>query len=61
MAEIHQHGTMYLFMMVSYVLVIPVTAHLFVPLFYNCGALTVFEVCLVQKNFYVSPDFRIHK
>ena len=43
-AEIHQHGTMFLYTLASYLLVIPVTAHLFLPLFYNSGAMTVFEV-----------------
>lgn len=39
---------MFLYSLASYLLVIPVTAHLFLPLFYNSGAMTVFEVCSLQ-------------
>ena len=43
-AEIFQNGTMYFFMLLSYCLVIPVTAHLYLPVFYNSGVLTCYEV-----------------
>lgn len=49
-AETHQHGARFLYCMASYFLVIPITAHLFVPLFYNSGALSVFKVCKAQES-----------
>ncbi|XP_003747596.1 sodium-coupled monocarboxylate transporter 1 [Galendromus occidentalis] len=42
-AEVYQYGTMYMFTLLSYVITIPVTAHLFMPVFYNSGTLSCYE------------------
>lgn len=43
-SEIYQHGTMYVFTALSYCLVIPITAHLYMPVFYRSEVLTCYEV-----------------
>lgn len=47
-AEIYSNGTMYFMMVVSYFIVIPVTAHLYMPVFYNLNIVTAYEVCIVR-------------
>ncbi|XP_003746728.1 sodium-dependent multivitamin transporter-like [Galendromus occidentalis] len=49
-AEIHQHGTMYFLTVLSYCISIPVTAHLFMPVFYRSGTLTCYEYLELRFN-----------
>ncbi|XP_022700773.1 sodium-coupled monocarboxylate transporter 2-like isoform X1 [Varroa jacobsoni] len=49
-SEIYQHGTMYVFTALSYCLVIPITAHLYMPVFYRSEVLTCYEYLELRFN-----------
>ncbi|XP_075537507.1 sodium-coupled monocarboxylate transporter 1-like [Dermacentor variabilis] len=49
-SEIYNDGTMYFLVFISYFLVIPVTAHLYMPVFYNLGVCTAYEYLELRFN-----------
>lgn len=44
-AENYSYGTMFLIINLSYGIFTPVAAYLYLPVFYNLGATSVYEVC----------------
>ena len=44
-AEIHVFGTEYMMIIFGYAIMIPLAAHVFLPVFYNLKVTSVFEVC----------------
>ena len=49
-AEIYVYGTQYWMIWLSYCFVIPLSAHMFVPVFYRLNITSVFEVRSYQYN-----------
>ena len=43
-AEVYVYGTQYCVLAISYMLVVPASAHLFVPIFYRLGLTSTYEV-----------------
>ncbi|XP_037509394.2 sodium-coupled monocarboxylate transporter 1 [Rhipicephalus sanguineus] len=49
-SEIYTDGTMYFMVFLSYFLVIPVTAHLYMPVYYNLNVCTAYEYLELRFN-----------
>ncbi|KAL1417507.1 hypothetical protein MTO96_000604 [Rhipicephalus appendiculatus] len=49
-SEIYTDGTMYFLVFLSYFLVIPVTAHLYMPVYYNLNVCTAYEYLELRFN-----------
>ncbi|XP_064456965.1 uncharacterized protein LOC135367605 [Ornithodoros turicata] len=49
-SEVYRNGTMYAMMFLSYAITIPVTAHLYMPVFYNLNVITAYEYLELRFN-----------
>ncbi|XP_064456966.1 putative sodium-dependent multivitamin transporter [Ornithodoros turicata] len=49
-AEVYQHGTMYFMVILSYCITIPVTAYLYLPIYYNLDLITAYEYLELRFN-----------
>lgn len=49
-AEIYNFGTMFVVINLAYGIFTPVAAYLYLPVFFNLGATSVYEVCMVAQK-----------
>ena len=54
--EIYMYGTMYVAIMISYLLAAPVTAHLFVPVFHRQQLTSSYEVRIIGPRLRIYAD-----
>ncbi|PRD26292.1 UNVERIFIED_CONTAM: Sodium-coupled monocarboxylate transporter 2 [Trichonephila clavipes] len=50
-AEVYRFGTQYIIINIAFCLVVPATAYLYLPVFYNLGVTSAYEVSILQFVF----------
>ena len=64
-AEIYLNGSMYAYVGLGYCIAAPVTAHVFLPVFYRLNVMSCYEVgilhtiIIIMINIYIAPFFEI--
>ncbi|GIY42720.1 hypothetical protein CEXT_411731 [Caerostris extrusa] len=55
-AEVYRFGTQYIMILVAFCLVIPATAYLYLPVFYNLGLTSAYETCSRETVMFGSQE-----